>query len=211
MHLNILGKRKNQQGENERCVVCVCVCVFPPYHFGLAFVMPPNVSVCIFIHILTYFVREKREGGFGKHRKTPTSDGSQSATLSHSCELGRGKQFEVTGQIAPLQLTKRKKKKKNGASSQCQGKRWGFILHYPQICGQQMCSWSNLSLTPFAFLCLPSFGGPCIPKRACPNKQLWNISSVLRWWVFYLNVEVPSTQSALTPTLGYMPCGGLES
>lgn len=63
---------------------------------------------------------------------------------------------------------------------------------------------------PFLFS-LPSFGGvgggPCIPKRACPNKQLWNIS----WWVFYLNVEVPSEQSALTPTLGYMPCGGLES
>lgn len=109
---------------------CVCVCVFPPYHFGLAFVMPPNVSVCIFIHILTYFVREKREGGFGKHRKTPTSDGSQSATLSHSCELGRGKQFEVTGQIAPLQLTKRKKKKKMAlqASAKERGEVSFFII-----------------------------------------------------------------------------------
>lgn len=66
MHLNISGKRKNQQGENERCVVFVCVCVyvriFPSHHFDLAVVMPPNVSVCIFIHIPTYLSgREAKE------------------------------------------------------------------------------------------------------------------------------------------------------
>lgn len=91
--------------------MCVSVCVFShPHHFDLAVVMPPNVSVCIFIRIPTYFVRERREGSFGRCRKTPAFDGSQSATPSRSCELGRGEQFEVTGQIAPLQLTKKKKK-----------------------------------------------------------------------------------------------------
>ena len=138
MHLNILGKRKNQQGENERCGVCVCVCVClcvcvciffpPPHHFDLAVVIPPNVSVGIFTHVPTHFVRERREGGFGRRRKTSAFDGSQSATLFRSCELGRGEQFEVTGQIAPLQLTKRKKKMALQASAKERGEVSFFII-----------------------------------------------------------------------------------
>lgn len=31
--------------------------------------MPPHVSVCIFIHVSTYFVRERRERCSGRHRK----------------------------------------------------------------------------------------------------------------------------------------------
>lgn len=147
-----------------RCVsmcVCVYVRIFPPHHFDLAVVMPPNVSVCIFFHVPTYFVRERSEGGFGRRRKTPAFDGSQSATLSRSCELGRGEQFEVTGQIAPLQLTKREKKKKEKKMAlQASAKERGevsFFIILKFVDSRCVPDLTFLSL-PFLFS-LPSFGG----------------------------------------------------
>lgn len=55
------------------CFVCVCVFVcfgffLPPRHFDLAVVMPPNVSVCIFINIQ---YREEKEALVGAEKPQP--------------------------------------------------------------------------------------------------------------------------------------------
>lgn len=141
----------------------------------------------------------------------PAFDGGGSTELSvSSIWLGR----EIRGDRPDSTLAAHQKKMELQASAKERGEA-SFFISLKFVDSRCVPDLTFLSL-PLSFsLSVQGAPGPCIPKQACPNKQpsynfflYWRM---LQLWVFYLYLEVPSTQSALTPTLGYMPCGGLES
>ena len=168
-----------------------------------------SVFVFLFMFLLILSGREERAAVVGI--ENPAFDGGGSTELSvPPVWLGR----EIRGDRPDSTLAAHQKKMELQAPAKERGEA-SFFISLKFVDSRCVPDLTFLSL-PLSFsLYIRGALGPCIPKRACPNKQpsynfflRWR---TLQWWVFYLYLEVPSTQSALTPTLGYMPCGGLES
>lgn len=161
--------------------------------------------------LLLFPGREARDAAAGI--ENPAFDGGGSAELSvPPLWLGR----EIRGDRPDSTLAAHQKKMELQAPAKERGEA-SFFISLKIVDSRCVPDLTFLSLPlPFSFSLTLHSGalGPCIPKQACPNKQP-SSNFFFRWralqWVFYLYLEVPSTQSALTPTLGYMPCGGLES
>lgn len=167
------------------------------------------VFVFLFMLLLILSGREERDALVGI--ENPAFDAGRSTALSiPPVWLGR----EIRGDRPDSTLAAHQKKMELQAPAKERGEA-SFFISLKFVDSRCVPDLTFLSL-PLSFtLFIRGALGPCIPKQACPNKQpsynfflRWR---TLQWWVFYLYLEVPSTQSALTPTLGYMPCGGLES